>query len=70
MQKTTRFPRFDKNAEEVMNFYASIFKDSRINVNRCHDEPLDGPMKGMKGKVLPARLSLKDSGLWRLTAAQ
>jgi predicted 3-demethylubiquinone-9 3-methyltransferase (glyoxalase superfamily) len=30
MQKITPFLWFDKNAEEAMKFYASIFKDSKI----------------------------------------
>ena len=29
MQKITPFLWFDNNAEEAMNFYTSIFKDSR-----------------------------------------
>lgn len=43
---------FDKSAEEAINFYVSIFKDSKIiSINRYPDGPLEGPMKGMEGKV-------------------
>jgi len=35
MQKISPFIWFDNNAEEAMNFYVSIFKDSKIvNVKR------------------------------------
>jgi predicted 3-demethylubiquinone-9 3-methyltransferase (glyoxalase superfamily) len=38
MQKITPFLWFDQQAEEAMNFYVSIFKDSKIlNVNRYGD---------------------------------
>ncbi len=38
MQKITPFLWFDDQAEEAMNFYASIFKDSKItNVSRGPD---------------------------------
>ena len=30
MQKITPFLWFDDNAEEAMNFYVSIFKDSKV----------------------------------------
>jgi len=40
-QKITPFLWFDNNAEEAMNFYTSIFKDSRIkSVNRISDSIL------------------------------
>jgi predicted 3-demethylubiquinone-9 3-methyltransferase (glyoxalase superfamily) len=49
----TPFLWFDKKAEEAMNFYVSIFKNSRIvSVNRYPEGPLEGPMKGMEGKVM------------------
>jgi len=52
-QKITPFLWFDKNAEEAMNFYTSIFKDSRIvSIKRYPEGPLEGPMQGMEGKVL------------------
>ncbi len=44
---------FDKNAEEAMNFYTSIFKDSKIVSITKYPEGYDeGPMAGMAGKVL------------------
>jgi predicted 3-demethylubiquinone-9 3-methyltransferase (glyoxalase superfamily) len=45
MQKITPFLWFDNNAEEAMNFYVSIFKNSKIvNVRR----------KGKNGPVFTA----------------
>lgn len=53
MQKITPCLWFDKNAEEAMNFYTSIFDDGKITLlKRYPDGPLEGPMKGMEGKVL------------------
>jgi len=53
MQKITPFLWFDNNAEEAMNFYASIFKDSKIISIQYYPEGSDDPhMKGMEGKVL------------------
>jgi predicted 3-demethylubiquinone-9 3-methyltransferase (glyoxalase superfamily) len=53
MQKITTFLWFDKNAEEAMNFYTSIFPNSRIvSIKRYPAGPLEGPMQGMEGKVL------------------
>ncbi len=48
MQKITPFLWFDDNAEEAVNFYTSIFKNSKINsVSRYGDA---GP--GKPGKVM------------------
>ena len=48
MQKITPFLWFDSNAEEAMNFYVSIFKNSKIvNVSRYGEA---GP--GPKGSVM------------------
>jgi predicted 3-demethylubiquinone-9 3-methyltransferase (glyoxalase superfamily) len=42
-QKITPFLWFDNNAEQAMQFYTSIFKDSRIkNVHRVGDQLLTG----------------------------
>jgi len=41
-QKITPFLWFDNNAEEAMNFYTSIFKDSKIG--KIHRLPTDGSM--------------------------
>jgi predicted 3-demethylubiquinone-9 3-methyltransferase (glyoxalase superfamily) len=54
MQKITPFLWFDGRAEEAMNHYVSIFRNSRIvNVTRCGDA---GP--GPKGTVMSATFEL------------
>ena len=54
MQKITPFLWFDDQAEEAMNYYVSIFKNSKIvSVNRYGDA---GP--GPKGKVMTATFQL------------
>ena len=54
MQKITPFLWFDNNAEEAMNFYVSVFKNSKIlNVARYGDA---GP--GPKGTVMTADFQL------------
>ena len=54
MQKITPFLWFDGKAEEAMNFYVSIFKNSKIgSVTRYGDE---GP--GPKGTVMSATFQL------------
>jgi predicted 3-demethylubiquinone-9 3-methyltransferase (glyoxalase superfamily) len=53
-QKITPFLWFDNQAEEAMNFYCSIFKNSKIlNVMRCGDA---GP--GPKGSVMTGTFQL------------
>jgi predicted 3-demethylubiquinone-9 3-methyltransferase (glyoxalase superfamily) len=53
-QKITPFLWFNNNAEEAINFYTSIFKNSKIlNVARCGDA---GP--GPKGTVMTATFQL------------
>lgn len=53
MNKITPSLWFDKNAEEAMNFYVSIFKNSKINrIDYYPDESLDEHFKGMAGKVI------------------
>jgi predicted 3-demethylubiquinone-9 3-methyltransferase (glyoxalase superfamily) len=55
MQKITPFLWFDSNAEEAMNFYLSIFKNSKIlTVARYGDA---GP--GPKGTVMVATFQLE-----------
>lgn len=49
MQKITPFLWFDKQAEEAVNFYTSIFKNSRIgNITRYDEEgaKVSGQLKG------------------------
>ena len=60
MQKIVPSLWFDKNAEEAMNFYTSIFKNSRIiYIKRYPEGPLEGPMEGMEGKVLTGIFELE-----------
>jgi predicted 3-demethylubiquinone-9 3-methyltransferase (glyoxalase superfamily) len=59
MQKIIPFLWFDKNAEEAINFYTSIFKDSKIvSISRYPEGPLQPPMEGLEGKVLTAVFEL------------
>lgn len=54
-QKITPFLWFDSNAEKAMNFYVSIFKNSKVlNVMRYGDA---GP--GPKGTVMAATFQLE-----------
>jgi predicted 3-demethylubiquinone-9 3-methyltransferase (glyoxalase superfamily) len=54
-QKITPFLWFDGNAEEAINFYSSIFKDSKIiNASRYGDA---GP--GPKGSLMTATFQLQ-----------
>lgn len=55
MQKITTFLWFDDQAEEAVNFYTSVFKNSRIlNVSRYGE---GGP--GPKGTVMTATFQLE-----------
>jgi predicted 3-demethylubiquinone-9 3-methyltransferase (glyoxalase superfamily) len=55
MQKITPCLWFDGNAEEAMNFYLSVFKNSKaLNISRYGDV---GP--GAKGSVLVAMIQLE-----------
>jgi predicted 3-demethylubiquinone-9 3-methyltransferase (glyoxalase superfamily) len=55
MQKIVPFLWFDGRAEEAMNFYVAIFKNSKVgNVTRCGDA---GP--GPKGSVLTTSFQLE-----------
>lgn len=55
MQKIRPFLWFDCQAEEAMNFYTSIFKNSKIgHVSRCGDA---GP--GPKGTVMSATFQIE-----------
>ena len=67
VQKITPFLWFDKEAEEAINFYVSIFSDwpakkaesKIVSIKRYPNGPLEGPMKGMEGKVLTAVFELE-----------
>lgn len=55
MQKITTFLWFNANAEEAMNLYVSIFKNSKVlNVSRYSDA---GP--GRKGQVMTGTFQLE-----------
>jgi predicted 3-demethylubiquinone-9 3-methyltransferase (glyoxalase superfamily) len=54
MQKITPFLWFDGNAEEAVNFYISIFKDSKILSMSYYGDA--GP--GLKGSVMTASFLL------------
>jgi predicted 3-demethylubiquinone-9 3-methyltransferase (glyoxalase superfamily) len=55
MQKITTFLWFDDNAEEAMNLYVSLFKNSKVlKVSRYGDA---GP--GQKGKVMTGTFQLE-----------
>jgi predicted 3-demethylubiquinone-9 3-methyltransferase (glyoxalase superfamily) len=54
MQKITPFLWFDGNAEEAVNFYTSIFKDSKILGMSYYGDA--GP--GLKGSVMTASFIL------------
>ena len=61
-QKITTFLWFDANAEEAVNHYVSIFKNSKIlNVMRCGDA---GP--GPKGSVMSATFQLEGQDFYAL----
>jgi predicted 3-demethylubiquinone-9 3-methyltransferase (glyoxalase superfamily) len=62
MQKITPFLWFDNNAEEAMNFYISIFKNSKVvSVSRYGEE---GP--GPKGTVMTAIFQLNGQEFYAL----
>ena len=64
MQKITPFLWFDRNAEEAMNFYISIFKNSKVlGVSRYGDA---GP--GPKGTVMVASFELDGQKFTALNA--
>ena len=62
MQKITPFLWFDGNAEEAMNFYVSLFKNSKVGkVTRYGDA---GP--GPKGSVMSATSQLEGQDFYAL----
>lgn len=59
MQKITPSLWFNMNAEEAMNYYVSVFKNSRIiRMDKYPDESLDEHFKGMAGKVISGEFEL------------
>ncbi len=60
LQKIVPCLWFDMNAEEAINFYTSVFKNSRIiSIMRYPDEQLEGPPPGMQGKILTCVFELE-----------
>lgn len=55
MQKITPFLWFDDQAEEAVNFYISIFKNSKITGITHYSEEVPGP----KGKVMALTFELE-----------
>ncbi len=71
MQKITPFLWFDKNAEEAMNFYCSIFKSAKIkSIKRYPEGITEGPMAGFDGKVLTAVFELEGQTFMCLDGGQ
>lgn len=59
MQKIVPSLWFNMNAEEAMNYYVSIFKDSKINsIEYYPDESLNEHFKGMNGKIINGEFEL------------
>jgi predicted 3-demethylubiquinone-9 3-methyltransferase (glyoxalase superfamily) len=60
MQKITPFMWFDRNCEEAVNFYVSVFKNSKITAMQKYPEGItEGPMAGFDGKILTAVFELE-----------
>lgn len=60
MQKITPFLWFNTQAEEAINYYTSIFNNSKVaSIKRYPDGPLEGLMKGMEGRVLTGVFELE-----------
>jgi predicted 3-demethylubiquinone-9 3-methyltransferase (glyoxalase superfamily) len=62
MQKITPFLWFDTQAEEAMNFYTSVFKDSKVNRVTRYGEA--GP--GTPGTVMSVEFQLNGTDFYAL----
>ena len=62
MQKITPFLWFDDKAEEAMNFYVSIFKNSKVGKVTRYGEAGPGP----KGTVMSATFELEGQQFYAL----
>src|ERR1700680_5094449 len=62
MQKITPFLWFDGNAEEAMNFYVSVFKNSKVGRVTRYGEAGPGP----KGTVMSATFQLDGQEFYAL----
>jgi predicted 3-demethylubiquinone-9 3-methyltransferase (glyoxalase superfamily) len=59
MPNITTYLWFDKNAEEAMEYYTSVFPDSKIvNITRYPEDMQVGPVPDMGGKVLNGTFEL------------
>src|ERR1051325_10562798 len=59
MQQITPHLWFDRNCEEAINFYVSVFKNSKILSLHRYPTGIDDPhMKGMEGKVIHGEFEL------------
>lgn len=59
MQKITPCLWFDKNCDEAINFYITVFPNSRIrSIKRYPEGMTEEPMQGMGGKILTAIFEL------------
>lgn len=59
MHKITPSLWFDNNAEEAMNYYVGVFKNSRIiRIDRYPEGYTEGPLAGMEGKVINGEFEL------------
>jgi predicted 3-demethylubiquinone-9 3-methyltransferase (glyoxalase superfamily) len=59
MQKITPFLWFDNQAEEAVNFYASVFKNSKIGNMARYDEASAAAAGRPKGSVMTASFELE-----------
>jgi predicted 3-demethylubiquinone-9 3-methyltransferase (glyoxalase superfamily) len=60
MQKIIPSLWFDKECEEALNFYTSLFKNSKIvSIKRYPENNLPDFMKGMEGKIITAIFELE-----------
>jgi len=59
MQKITPFLWFDNQAEEAVNFYASVFKNSKIGNMARYDEAAAAAAGRPKGSVMTASFELE-----------
>lgn len=75
MQKIVTYLWFDKNAEEAMNFYVDIFKNSPskeavdsevVEIVRYPGGYKEGPMAKMEGKVLNGTFKLAGQKFYAL----
>jgi predicted 3-demethylubiquinone-9 3-methyltransferase (glyoxalase superfamily) len=63
MQKIIPFLWFDDQAEEAANFYASLFKDSKIeNINRYSEGPMQGKVLTIVFQLEGQRFMALDGG--------